>query len=234
MKPLASSQSRLIVGISGAWELFTVFGSCSSAQCRRRDASCDVKTAEITFAYETALKIADVRALAHTHHRIDDMAASISSGSYRTAGMIVAPCSMRSMSEIATGVTTTLLTRAADVTLKERRRLVLMVRETPLHTGHLRTMTALSQMGAIIAPPVPAFYAKPDTLEDMVDQPSAVRSTCSISMSASSIAGVNSRNYEAARQGRKTSPDRIGNLGCKTSNGARDGGYPDHCDQGRQ
>ncbi|MGH6764470.1 MAG: UbiX family flavin prenyltransferase, partial [Bradyrhizobium sp.] len=89
--------------------------------------------------------------------------------SFHTAGMIVAPCSIRSMSEIATGVTTTLLTRAADVTLKERRRLVLMVRETPLHTGHLRTMTAVSEMGAIVAPPVPAFYAKPDTLDDMVD-----------------------------------------------------------------
>jgi 4-hydroxy-3-polyprenylbenzoate decarboxylase len=97
------------------------------------------------------------------------MTAAISSGSFRTAGMIVAPCSMRSMSEIASGVTTTLLTRAADVVLKERRRLVLMVRETPLHTGHLRTMTALSEMGAIIAPPVPAFYAKPDNLEEMVD-----------------------------------------------------------------
>jgi flavin prenyltransferase len=97
------------------------------------------------------------------------MAASISSGSFRTAGMIVAPCSMRSMSEIASGVTTTLLTRAADVVLKEKRRLVLMVRETPLHTGHLRTMTALSEIGAIIAPPVPAFYAKPDSLDDMVE-----------------------------------------------------------------
>ena len=83
--------------------------------------------------------------------------------------MIVAPCSMRSMSEIASGVTTTLLTRAADVVLKEKRRLVLMVRETPLHTGHLRTMTALSEIGALIAPPVPAFYAKPDSLEDMVE-----------------------------------------------------------------
>jgi 4-hydroxy-3-polyprenylbenzoate decarboxylase len=127
------------------------------------------KTAELTFAYETSLKIADVKALANTVHQIDDMAAAIASGSFRTAGMIVAPCSMRSMSELASGVTTTLLTRAADVTLKERRRLVLMVRETPLHTGHLRTMTALSEMGAIIAPPVPAFYARPETLQDMVD-----------------------------------------------------------------
>src|ERR1700735_5598407 len=127
------------------------------------------KTAELTFAYETTLKIADIKAFAHAVHDIDDMAASIASGSFPTSGMIVAPCSIRSMSEIATGVTTTLLTRAADVTLKERRRLVLVVRETALHTGHLRTMTALSEMGAIIAPPVPAFYAKPDTLDDMVD-----------------------------------------------------------------
>jgi 4-hydroxy-3-polyprenylbenzoate decarboxylase len=127
------------------------------------------KTAELTFAYETDLKIAEVRELANVCHAIDDMASAIASGSFRTAGMIVAPCSMRSMSEIASGVTTTLLTRAADVVLKERRRLVLMVRETPLHTGHLRTMTALSEIGAIIAPPVPAFYAKPENLEDMVE-----------------------------------------------------------------
>jgi len=127
------------------------------------------KTAEQTFAYETDRKIAAVRELANVCHPIDDMASAISSGSFRTAGMIVAPCSMRSMSEIASGVTTTLLTRAADVVLKERRRLVLMVRETPLHTGHLRTMTALSEMGAIIAPPVPAFYAKPENLDDMVE-----------------------------------------------------------------
>ena len=94
---------------------------------------------------------------------------SLASGSFRTRGMVVAPCSMRSQAEIATGVTSGLLTRAADVTLKERRRLVLMVRETPLHTGHLRTMTALSEMGAIIAPPVPAFYARPESLAEMVD-----------------------------------------------------------------
>ncbi|HOP19583.1 MAG TPA: UbiX family flavin prenyltransferase, partial [Amphiplicatus sp.] len=96
--------------------------------------------------------------------------APISSGSFRTLGMLIAPCSVRTMSEIATGVTTSLLTRAADVVLKERRRLVLMVRETPLHLGHLRTMTALAEMGAIIAPPVPAFYAEPQTLDDIVDQ----------------------------------------------------------------
>ena len=161
---------RLIVGISGASGV--MYGVRLLQLLRNAGVETHLvmsKTAEITFAYETALKIAEVRALAGVHHRIDDMAASIASGSFRTAGMIVAPCAVRTMSEIATGVTSTLLTRAADVTLKERRRLLLMVRESPLHTGHLRTMTALSEMGAIIAPPVPAFYAKPDTIEDMVD-----------------------------------------------------------------
>jgi len=163
-------QERLVVGISGASGV--VYGVRLLQLLRNAGIETHLvmsRTAEVAFAYETELKIADVRALAHTSHSIDNMAAPISSGSFRTAGMIVAPCSMRSMSEIASGVTTTLLTRAADVTLKERRRLVLMVRETPLHTGHLRTMTALSEMGAIIAPPVPAFYAKPETIEDIVD-----------------------------------------------------------------
>jgi 4-hydroxy-3-polyprenylbenzoate decarboxylase len=167
MEPL---HRRLIVGISGASGV--LYGVRLLELLRNAGVQTHLvmsKTAEITFAYETSLKIADVKALAHTTHAIDDMAASISSGSFRTMGMIVAPCSVRSMSEISSGVTTTLLTRAADVTLKERRKLVLMVRETPLHTGHLRSMTALSEMGAIIAPPVPAFYAKPETLEDMID-----------------------------------------------------------------
>ena len=128
------------------------------------------RSAEVTLSLETALKPADLRSRADVVHSIGDLAAPISSGSFSTIGMIIAPCSIRSMGEIATGVTTTLLTRAADVTLKERRRLVLLVRETPLHTGHLRTMTALSEMGAVIAPPVPAFYAKPQTIGDMIDQ----------------------------------------------------------------
>jgi flavin prenyltransferase len=167
MEPL---HRRLIVGISGASGV--LYGVRLLELLRNAGVQTHLvmsKTAEITFAYETTLKIADVKELAHTTHAIDDMAASISSGSFRTMGMIVAPCSVRSMSEISSGVTTTLLTRAADVTLKERRKLVLLVRETPLHTGHLRSMTALSEMGAIIAPPVPAFYAKPDSLEDMID-----------------------------------------------------------------
>lgn len=162
---------RLVVGISGA------SGVVYGARLLRLLQPLPVEThlvvsraAEVTLALETDLKAAALRALADVVHPIGDMAAPISSGSFKTLGMVVAPCSIRSMAEIASGVTTTLLTRAADVTLKERRRLVLMVRETPLHTGHLRTMAALSEIGAVIAPPVPAFYAKPKTLEEMVDQ----------------------------------------------------------------
>ena len=170
MENRSAGQDRLIIGISGASGV--AYGYRALQLLRNAGVETHLvmtRTAELTLAYETTLKVADVRAAAMCVHEIDDMSAPIASGSYLTSGMIVAPCSIRSMSEIATGVTSNLLTRAADVTLKERRRLVLMVRETPLHTGHLRTMTALSEMGAIIAPPVPAFYAKPQTLEDMVD-----------------------------------------------------------------
>lgn len=110
-----------------------------------------------------------MRALADAHHANTDIGASVSSGSFRTLGMVVAPCSVKTLAEIATGMTSSLLSRAADVTLKERRRLVLMVRETPLHLGHLRNMVAATEAGAIICPPVPAFYARPETLDDMVD-----------------------------------------------------------------
>ena len=119
---------------------------------------------------ETDFSADDLTAKASVVHKLNDVGATIASGSFRTLGMIVAPCSVRTMSEIATGVTSTLLTRAADVVLKERRPLVLMVRETPLHLGHLRTMTALAEMGAVIAPPLPAFYAKPASIADIVDQ----------------------------------------------------------------
>jgi 4-hydroxy-3-polyprenylbenzoate decarboxylase len=161
---------RLIVGISGASGV--VYGARLLALLQKLPVETHLvvsRSAEIALALETDLKPADLRALADVVHAARDMAAPISSGSFRTLGMIIAPCSIRSMSEIATGVTTTLLTRAADVALKERRRLVLAVRETPLHAGHLRTMTALAEMGAIIAPPVPAFYAKPQTLDEMID-----------------------------------------------------------------
>ena len=126
------------------------------------------KSAQITLAHETGYTLPQVHALADHFYSNADLSAAIASGSFKTAGMIVAPCSMRSLAEIATGMSTTLLTRAADVILKERRRLVLMVRETPLHSIHLRHMLTLSDMGAIIAPPVPAFYSKPANIEDMV------------------------------------------------------------------
>lgn len=161
---------RLVIGISGASGV--QYGVRMLAVLRDTDIETHLvitQAAEITLAYETRFKVAEVRALARVWHQVTDIAAAISSGSFRTMGMVVAPCSMRSMSEIASGVTSSLLTRAADVTLKERRRLVLMVRETPLHTGHLRTMLALSEIGAIITPPVPAFYARPESLDAMVD-----------------------------------------------------------------
>lgn len=170
MNQLPQGDRRLIIGISGASGV--IYGVRLLELLRNAGVETHLvmtRTAEVTFAHETNLKIADVKALADVCHRVDDMAAPISSGSFKTAGMIVAPCSVRSMSEIASGVTSTLLTRSADVVLKERRKLVLMVRETPLHAGHLRSMTALSEMGAIIAPPVPAFYSRPDSIADMVD-----------------------------------------------------------------
>ncbi len=160
----------LIIGISGASGV--VYGIRMLEILRELAIETHLvlsRSGEITIAHETDRKIADVKALATHVHAQQDIAASIASGSFRTRGMVVAPCSMRSMSEIASGVTSSLLTRAADVVLKERRRLVLMVRETPLHTGHLRTMTQLSEIGAIVAPPVPAFYARPQSLDDMVD-----------------------------------------------------------------
>jgi flavin prenyltransferase len=128
------------------------------------------KAAEMTIGYETALNPREVAAKAAHVYAIGDIAAPIASGSFKTKGMIVAPCSVRTMSEIATGVTSSLLTRAADVMLKERRPLILLVRETPLHLGHLRTLVQLAEMGAIILPPVPAFYAEPRTIADLIDQ----------------------------------------------------------------
>jgi 4-hydroxy-3-polyprenylbenzoate decarboxylase len=127
------------------------------------------RSAQVTLAHEMTMKVADVNALAAVVHRADDIGASISSGSFRTMGMIIAPCSIRTLSEIATGVTSNLLTRAGDVALKERRKLVLMVRETPLHLGHLRSMAQVTEMGAIVMPPVPAFYPKPQTVDAVVD-----------------------------------------------------------------
>lgn len=162
---------RLIIGISGASG--TIYGVRLLQVLHGSGIETHLvmtRSAEVTLAYETDLKVKDVHALADLVHPVADIGAAISSGSFKTEGMIVAPCSIRSLAEIAYGNTTNLLSRAADVVLKERRRLVLLVRETPLHTGHLRTMLALSEMGAIIAPPVPAFYAQPQSVDDIVDQ----------------------------------------------------------------
>ncbi|WP_439815793.1 UbiX family flavin prenyltransferase [Zavarzinia sp. CC-PAN008] len=165
---------RIIIGISGASGAMLGVRVLEAANVLGLETHLVIsKAAELTFAHETDLRTADVKALAHTVHAIGDMAAAISSGSFKTLGMIVAPCSVRSLSEVASGVTTTLLTRAADVVLKERRRLVLMVRESPLHLGHLRSMVQATEMGAIVAPPVPAHYTGLATVDAMVRQSAA-------------------------------------------------------------
>lgn len=168
--PRAPARPRMVVGISGASGF--VYGVRLLGLLRALDVETHLvvtRSALLTMAHETPYKLADVIDRATHYHRADDMAAGIASGSFRALGMIVAPCSMKSLAEIATGVSSTLLTRAADVTLKERRRLVLMVRETPLNLAHLRNMTAVTEMGGIVFPPVPGFYQRPKTIDDLVD-----------------------------------------------------------------
>lgn len=167
---MSSPDRKLVVGISGASGV--IYGVTLLRALRTAGVESHLvmsRAAEMTLGYETDLKPADVRGLASHHYPVADVGAAIASGSFRSMGMAIAPCSVRSMSEIATGVTSTLLTRAADVVLKERRRLVLLVRESPLHLGHLRTMAALTEMGAVIAPPLPAFYPGPMSVQDIVD-----------------------------------------------------------------
>lgn len=161
---------RMVVGISGA------SGFTYGVRLLQLLAELDIEThlivsksALLTMAHETRYKLADVTTLADVTYRCDDMAAAVSSGSFRTLGMIVAPCSMKTLAEIATGMSSGLIARAADVTLKERRPLVLLARETPYTLAHLRNMTAVTEMGAIVAPPVPAFYARPASLDQMID-----------------------------------------------------------------
>jgi 4-hydroxy-3-polyprenylbenzoate decarboxylase len=166
----SGDRQRIIVGISGASGV--VYGVRMLEVLRKAGVETHLvmtKAAEMTLGYESDLKAKDVRDMADVAHPIADIGASISSGSFRTMGMVIIPCSIRTMSEIATGVTSTLISRAADVVLKERRRLVLAVRETPLHSGHLRTMLQLSEMGAIISPLMPAFYNKPQSVDDIID-----------------------------------------------------------------
>jgi 4-hydroxy-3-polyprenylbenzoate decarboxylase len=167
---MSSHPRRLIVGITGA------SGAIYGVRLLRLLQTTEIEThlvmsrsAKITLTQEMDIGVAEVSSLASVVHQVDNIGASIASGSFKTMGMVIAPCSMRSLAEITSGATSSLVTRAADVVLKERRRLVLLVREAPLHLGHLRAMTAATEMGAIVYPPVPAFYARPASLEQMVD-----------------------------------------------------------------
>ena len=164
------ARKRLIIGISGASGI--IYGVRLLELLRAAQVETHLivsKAARLTLEYETDYKLADVKALAVHSYGIDDIGAALASGSFKTAGMIVAPCSAKTLSEISNSATSNLLTRAADVVLKERRRLVLMVRETPLHLGHIRAMAQVTEMGGIIAPPMPAFYAMPESLDEMIN-----------------------------------------------------------------
>ena len=168
-----SNTSRLIIGISGASGIIyglRILEILKNLEDNKRPELHLVmsRSAEVTLAYETEMKTSEVHQLADIVHANKDISATIASGSFKTDGMIIAPCSMKTLAEIASGVTSNLLSRAADVTLKERRRLVCLTRETPLHSGPLKNMLALSEMGGIVAPPVPAFYTKPKTIDDIV------------------------------------------------------------------
>ena len=161
---------RLIIGISGA------SGAIYGVRLLELLQNSDIEThlimsraAHLTLAAETTWKVSDVEALADVVHSNQDVGAACSSGSFQNLGIVIAPCSIKTMAEISTGVTANLISRAADVALKERRRVVLMLRETPLHLGHIRSMAAATEAGAIVYPPVPAFYAQPQSIEDMVD-----------------------------------------------------------------
>lgn len=164
-------KKRIIVGISGASGV--MYGVRMLEALREMGAETHLvmsKAAELTLSLETSLSLVQIRDKADHVHKIGDISASIASGSYPVDGMVIAPCSIKTLGEIASVTPSSLLTRAADVTLKEHRRLVLMVRESPLHLGHLRAMTVATEAGAIICPPMPAFYAKPQTLDDLIDQ----------------------------------------------------------------
>jgi 4-hydroxy-3-polyprenylbenzoate decarboxylase len=162
-------EKRIIVGISGATG--TLYGLRALEILKHEGYETHLivsKPAELVRSYETDITYEQLHSLAHEVHSMPDIGSVLSSGSFKTAGMLIAPCSVKTMSEIATGVTNSLMSRAADVVLKERRKLVLMLRETPLHLGHLKTMTALTEMGGIIMPPVPALYLKPESIDEMV------------------------------------------------------------------
>jgi 4-hydroxy-3-polyprenylbenzoate decarboxylase len=161
---------RLIIGISGASGIIygvRILQALHDSEIETHLVMSD--SAKLTLSSEMDLTIKEVEGLASVVHNNKNIGATIASGSFKTLGMVIAPCSIRSLSEVAWGTTTSLLSRAADVVLKERRRLVLMVRETPLHLGHLRSMTQATENGAVIMPPVPMFYSKPETIDDIVN-----------------------------------------------------------------
>jgi flavin prenyltransferase len=169
-QPASATPRRLIVGISGASGAIYGIRILQALQGSGIETHLVMtESARITLAAETDMSTADVEALASVVHNVRNIGATVSSGSFKTMGMVIAPCSVRTMSEIAWGTTSNLLTRAADVVLKERRRLVLLLRETPLHAGHLQTMLHVTHSGAIIMPPVPALYAKPQSVLEMID-----------------------------------------------------------------
>lgn len=163
-------KKRIIIGISGASGI--IYGIRLLEVLQKTDYETHLiisKAAQQTRGYETDLSLKDLQNLADKYYPIDDIAACLSSGSYQTLGMIVAPCSMRTLADIACGTTSNLLTRSADVILKERRKLVLMVRESPFHLGHIDNMKKVIEIGAIVAPPMPAFYNHPKTIDDLVN-----------------------------------------------------------------
>jgi 4-hydroxy-3-polyprenylbenzoate decarboxylase len=164
----------MIVGITGATGI--VYGVRVLEYLRTLDVETHLvvsKAGQLTRSYETELSAKALESLADVSYAPNDVGAAIASGSFRTMGMIIAPCSVRTLGEIASCVTGSLLTRAADACLKERRRVVLLVRETPLHAGHLRAMLAATEAGAVVMPPVPAFYTRPRTIQDVVDHTAA-------------------------------------------------------------
>ena len=165
-----AGHSRIVVGVSGATGAVYAIRLLQALRVLEAETHLVVsRSGWLTVAQETSLGRTELTALADVHYDINDVGAAIASGSFRTAGMVIAPCSMRSLAAVAHGLNDNLLTRAADVTLKERRTLVMLARETPLTLAHLRNMTAATEMGARIMPPVPAFYAHPKTVQDIVE-----------------------------------------------------------------
>jgi 4-hydroxy-3-polyprenylbenzoate decarboxylase len=168
--PAMQNSGKIIIGISGASGAIYGIRLLEALKASNIETHLIIsKAAAVTIVEETGWKISAVKTLADFHYNIDNIGAAIASGSFKTMGMIIMPCSTKTMSEIACGITANLITRAADVVLKERRKLVLAVRESPFHLGHLRSMVSLAEIGAIIAPPLPAFYPRPKTIEEIID-----------------------------------------------------------------